>query len=269
VGALIIRPAMSMHQAYDHMSTMFDHEYLFLLTEIDPVVHERVEFGLSSMIDNTAFWPVYWLINGRAAPDTMAPTDSPFLPHQPYNIIPRMRPGEKVLMRMIGGGRDLHPFHHHGNNSTTIAVDGRLLESAPGAGPDLAFSDFTITVIPGGTIDAFFEWTGEKLGWDIYGHGPDDPLEENEYAPDHGKPFPVVLPEDQDMAFGPHYSGGPYLGVLEPLPPNQGGMNMFGGYFFMWHSHNEVEMVNNDIFPGGMMTMCIVEPNDVVIDDHM
>ena len=24
----------------------------------------------------------------------------------------------------------------------------------------------------------------------------------------------------------------------------------------MWHSHNEKEMTNNDIFPGGMMTMC-------------
>ena len=28
----------------------------------------------------------------------------------------------------------------------------------------------------------------------------------------------------------------------------------------MWHSHNEKELVNNDIFPGGLMTMLIVEP---------
>jgi hypothetical protein len=27
----------------------------------------------------------------------------------------------------------------------------------------------------------------------------------------------------------------------------------------MWHSHTEKEMVNNDVFPGGMMTMLIVE----------
>jgi hypothetical protein len=28
----------------------------------------------------------------------------------------------------------------------------------------------------------------------------------------------------------------------------------------MWHSHNEREMVNNDVFPGGMMTMLVIEP---------
>jgi hypothetical protein len=34
----------------------------------------------------------------------------------------------------------------------------------------------------------------------------------------------------------------------------------------MWHSHNEREMVNNDIFPGGMMTMLIIEAPWVRLD---
>ncbi len=51
-------------------------------------------------------------------------------------------------MRVIGGGRNLHPFHTHGNNFTIIARDGRLLESAAGAGADLAVSDFTIQSVP-------------------------------------------------------------------------------------------------------------------------
>jgi hypothetical protein len=33
----------------------------------------------------------------------------------------------------------------------------------------------------------------------------------------------------------------------------------------MWHSHNEREIVNNDIFPGGMMSMLIIEPPGVTI----
>ena len=33
----------------------------------------------------------------------------------------------------------------------------------------------------------------------------------------------------------------------------------------MWHSHNELEIVNNDIFPGGMMTMLLIEPAGVPI----
>ena len=37
----------------------------------------------------------YWLINGRAAPDTMAAPGSGLLPTQPYNSLPRMHPGER------------------------------------------------------------------------------------------------------------------------------------------------------------------------------
>jgi hypothetical protein len=33
----------------------------------------------------------------------------------------------------------------------------------------------------------------------------------------------------------------------------------------MWHSHTEKEITNFDIFPGGMMTMLIVEPMHVPI----
>jgi manganese oxidase len=265
VGALIVRPMMdSMHQAYNHMDSMFDHEYLILLTEIDPVIHELVALGKMNEIDNTSYWPVYWLINGRAAPDTMAIDNDPMLPTQPYSCMPMMHPGDKVLMRMIGAGRDMHPFHTHGNHHRVIARDGRLLASTPVSGADLSELAFTTTVIPGSTADALYTWTGEKLGWDVYGHSPGDPLEPNEYAPDHGKPFPVILPNNQDLTFGMWDSGSPFLGALGALPPGEGGFNPNGGFFFMWHSHNEKEITNNDIFPGGLMTMIVVEHPSVM-----
>jgi hypothetical protein len=185
-----------------------------------------------------------------------------------------MMPGEKLLMRLIGGGRDLHPFHHHGNNSLVIARDGRLLQSVQGRGSDLATSEFTLPVAPGTTVDAIFEWTGKGLGWDVYGD-PNDPAfahecvdgdgdgyddATHEWCADHGKPFPVVLPGQQDLAFGGMYSGSPFMGNPDALPPGEGGLNAFGAFVFMWHSHNEKEMVTNDVFPGGMMTNCFVEP---------
>lgn len=262
VGAIIVRPAGFDHmnpKAYNHDASMYHYEHLFLLTEMDPRIHQAVESGIYN-VDTTDYFPVYWFINGRSAPDTMLAAGVPWMPHQPYNAMVHAHPGEKVLLRLIGGGRDLHPFHHHGNNSLTIARDGRLLESAPNAGPDLAVSDFTITVIPGGTVDAIFTWTGERLGWDVYGHQPSDPLEPGEYEPDHGKPFPVVLPEQQEVTFGGQWSGSPFLGGVEALPPGEGGLNPNGGYFFMWHSHNEKEMTNFDVFPGGMMTHIVIEP---------
>ena len=36
--------------------------------------------------------------------------------------------------------------------------------------------------------------------------------------------------------------------------------NYTGGDVMMWHSHNEKELTNNDVFPGGFMTFMDVEP---------
>jgi hypothetical protein len=99
----------------------------------------------------------------------------PWLPTQPYSCLPRMHPGEKLLMRMVSAGRDLHPFHHHANHALAIARDGRVLSSNPGdptLPPDLATLDFTVNAVPSQTMDLIFEWTGKNLGWDVYGHAP-------------------------------------------------------------------------------------------------
>ena len=284
MGALIVRPSAGAQYAYNHQNTQFDRETLFLLSEMDPRIHQVVEsFGPAAVAATgylANYFPVLWFINGRAAPDTMAEPMAPWLPYQPYDCMPMMHPGERLLMRVIGGGRDLHPFHHHGNHARVIARDGRLLESAPNKGPDLSYEVFTIQSQPGSTIDAIFEWTGKGLGWDIYGSlaaGPEfahDCMDMNgddfddtthEYCPDHYKPFPVSLPTNLELTFGGFYRGSPFLGLVNPLPPGEGGLNPNGGYTFMWHSHTEKEMVNFDIFPGGMMTMLIIEAPGVMI----
>ncbi len=267
VGAIIVRPTeFPIDQwAYNHTDSAYDHEYLFLLTEMDYDVHLMAEFGLWDQIDTTTFHPVYWFINGRNFPDTTLAADTPWLPNQPYNCLPRMHPGERLLLRIIGGGRDLHPFHPHGNNTTVIAKDARLLQSPLGTGADLAYSDYTITSLPGQTVDAIFEWTGAQLGWDVYGHAPGDPMEPFEYAPDHGKPFPVILPGQQELTFGGGYSGSPFLGAAGDLPPGEGGLNVYGGFMYPWHSHAENEIINNDIFIGGMLSLLIIEPHGTPI----
>lgn len=277
VGALIVRPAVAdpLHQAYSHVNSAFTHEYLFLLSEMDPAIHVKVEqqilAGLVPNVDTSVNNPTLWFINGRNGPDTMLSSKVSWLPNQPYNALPRMHPGEKLLMRVVHQGRDLHPFHTHGNNTLMIARDGRMLESAPGMGPDLAVSNYTIQTIPGETYDALFEWTGKGLNFDIYGHSATDPLQPFENAVDHGKPFPRVgnatltLPNVLARTDGDGYSGSPFLGQAESLAPGQLSINQFGGYFHMWHSHTEREIVNDNIFPGGMMTMLIIEPHGVTI----
>ncbi len=286
-GALIVRPAAP-GCAYDHPDTCFDREYLFLLSEVDLDIHQAAELQVGGagpiVLPSGAYHSEYWLMNGRAAPDTMAPAGNALLPSQPYNILPRMHPGEKLLLRLVSGGREMHPFHTHGNHARVLARDGRLLTSGPNgtgelAGPLL----FTIPSVPGGTVDAIFEWTGKDLGWDMYGHATGDgsactpdaqgyhtvATDDNyrEWCADHNEPIPVDLPSLNSLAFGGFYSGSPYLGALGSLPPGEGGLNPNAGFTYMWHSHNERELVNNDVFPGGMMTMLIVEAPGIPITD--
>ncbi len=269
-GALVVRPAAS-GQAYDHPSTAFHQEYLFFLSEFDPHIHTAVEAGQTP--DMTSRRAQYWMINGRSGPDTFFDDGIPWLPHQPYGAMARTHPGEQVLMRVIGGGLDLHPFHTHGQNFRVIARDGRMRETIPGfSGADAGISDFTLTVAPGQTYDAIWSWEGRGIGWDIFGHAPGDPCdpagEECDPASpdyDHGKVSPVTMPEQQFLTFGGFWSGSPFLGQEGPLPVGEGGLNLDGGYFYMWHSHNEEELCNYDVFPGGLMTMMIVEAPGVPI----
>lgn len=357
VGALIVRPtgfAEGTHESHDartvygtpsgstpgYQPTHYDREYLFFLTDMDRSAHEAVDTRQQAMaagtgtsfddpaldavpgavVDPTAFKATLWFMNGRNAPDTMLERTVQWMPNQPYNALARSHAGERVLMRIVGAGRDLHPFHHHGNNAWLIARDGQLLQSASGSPaaypdykclpefdpayvanvasgacptivgtvpkstpqlatlPDEAISNYTIQIVPGSTYDAIFTWTGKGLNWDIYGSQPghtagSGTCDESTRLPgeDPGshchlfndamgsRSFPVTLPEQQSLTFGGFWSGGPYLGTAEAIPPLQGGLNPGAGYSFMWHSHTERELTNDDVFPGGMMTMFILE----------
>src|ERR1700682_2834362 len=112
-------------------------------------------------------------------------------------------------MRMVNAGRDYHPYHHHANHARVVGRQGQLLQSAPLAGPDLSFLVFTMPIAPGETMDGIFSWTGEGLGWDIYGHDKGDPLAPFECVNglkdplcDHAKPIPTALPDELAIKYG-------------------------------------------------------------------
>ncbi len=249
-GAMIVRPSgfdsMTTKQAYDDAApsdqtgnpagSQYEHEYLFFLTEMDSVIHDLVEQSGVQAADDSGrlgyYFPNYWFINGRNAPDTMAEAGVGRLPTQPYNCLPRTHPGDRVLMRVVGGGHDMHPFHHHGQHARVIAVDAAPLETAASAAGhtpfDLSHEVFTVPSLPGQTVDAILRWTGKGLGWDIYGHKATDGISctavgpegldatTHEYCADHLKPLPVILPEALALTNGPFYSGSPFLGPGGP-----------------------------------------------------
>jgi manganese oxidase len=283
VGTLIVRPQTSVTQAYNHVGTAFDREYLMLLTEIDPVLHEEVEHQVeksSASIDLSSLPspnPKYFFINGRNSPDTLTKANAKELPNQPYNALARMHPGERMLMRLVNAGRNLHPFHHHGNDSWTVGRDGRMLGTSLLNGPDLAMADYTVRMIPGQTVDTIYEWTGKGIGWDIYGvdcdrtgvdvSKPCPPLQPFQDPADQGKKLPITLPSELELTYGTMYSGSPFLGKSGPKPVGAGTGNTTNAFFHMAHSHNEVEILNDGVFPGGMMTMIVIEPWSVPIND--
>jgi FtsP/CotA-like multicopper oxidase with cupredoxin domain len=251
--------------------------------------------------------PAYFMVNGRSMPDLMDSNYAPEYPHQPYNGNPHMHPGDQVLLRIIGQGRWQHPFHEHGNHVRVLARDGNLIVSATNpnslAGPAL----FTTTTTPGLAIDGIFYWTGKGLNWDAYGHHdalatctPDangyntsatTAINYYEWCQDHNKPMqatptgdvgaggPVTLPDPNIFANGAWFGGSPYLGpdatvravgFTGTTPPSGTVANSptdEAGFAFMWHSHNEREITTNNIFPGGMMMMMLVDSREFVIDE--
>jgi FtsP/CotA-like multicopper oxidase with cupredoxin domain len=112
-----------------------------------------------------------------------------------------------------------------------------------------------------------------------------------EWCQDHNKPVqaapfgdvaaggPVTLPDANILTNGPWYGGSPYLGpdatvrATAPTgttPPSGTIANPPGseaGFAFMWHSHNEREITTNNIFPGGMMMMMLVDSREFPIDE--
>jgi FtsP/CotA-like multicopper oxidase with cupredoxin domain len=120
-----------------------------------------------------------------------------------------------------------------------------------------------------------------------------------EWCQDHNKPVqvapfgdvaaggPATLPDPNVLTNGAWYGGTPYLGpdaslraampacdttananctTLQPSnvqanPPNE------RGWAFMWHSHNEREITTNNVFPGGMLMMMLVDSREFVIDE--
>jgi FtsP/CotA-like multicopper oxidase with cupredoxin domain len=126
-----------------------------------------------------------------------------------------------------------------------------------------------------------------------------------EWCQDHNKPIqsapfgdvagggPATLPDANILTNGAWYGGSPYLGPNATLratgcssgaanppagscgatgstPPSGTIANPPGseaGFAFMWHSHNEREITTNNVFPGGMLMMMLVDSREFVIDE--
>jgi FtsP/CotA-like multicopper oxidase with cupredoxin domain len=124
-GALIVRSATA-NQAYDTASTAYDVEATLVLGAIDPNFNAAPD-----TFDLHGYLATYWLINGKAYPDTAGITAAA---------------GQRVLLRYVNGGFDNTAMLLLGMHEHVVARDARLLNNP--------FDADAETVPAGGTEDA-------------------------------------------------------------------------------------------------------------------
>jgi len=225
-GVLIVRPALGSDHVYNRADSQFTptEEFLAMLSEVDPYQHAAWEVGLlqGSNYNLNNYRARYWLINGRGFPDSIADNGATWLPTQPYGSLARIYPYDAAthpypaVERFINVGSEEYPFHPHGQNGIVIGRDGYPLEG-PG-GQDLSFEKFDVNIGPGQTWDVLFKW------YDAESYSPSNPV-------------PVTVPDLVNMTIGMFFSGSPYLGQMETMPPGTSTLNQCGEYYIISHNH--------------------------------
>jgi hypothetical protein len=194
-------------------------------------------------------------------------------------------PGEAFdgIFYFSGRGLNWDPYGHH-------------------PAPDVATSPDS-TGAPANDLLAHLSCTPDANG---YNTGDPAALNYYEWCQDHNKPVqvnpfgdvpaggPATLPDPNVFTNGQWYGGTPYLGpdaslrasmptcvntagtgAATPLtncttllPSNtQANPQNERGWAFMWHSHNEREITTNNVFPGGMLMMLLVDSREFAIDE--
>ena len=195
-------------------------------------------------------------------------------------------PGEAFdgIFYFTGRGLNWDPYGHHPPATGTTAGT---------AAADPAFGD------PLATLPCTPDVNG-------YNSGAPTAVNFMEWCQDHYKPVqvapfgdvaqggPATLPDPNVFTNGAWYGGTPYLGPDASLRGGNpacatntvtgaqtGGANCTlllpsnvqanppgeRGWAFMWHSHNEREITTNNVFPGGMLMMMLVDSREFVIDE--
>jgi FtsP/CotA-like multicopper oxidase with cupredoxin domain len=160
-------------------STRYDREFAFMVTELWSAAHYRDAH--IQVNDWTDFDPSFWLLNGRAYPDTVAPNSvaagpannqnvfpvgalpvigadpaaaANRLQYQPISSLINCKVGDTVLLRLANLGYQNHSFTVDNIDLTVIAKDASLLKGRDGTANYITTN--TVDLGPGESRDVLF-----------------------------------------------------------------------------------------------------------------
>ncbi|MDI3547423.1 MAG: hypothetical protein PWR10_1075 [Halanaerobiales bacterium] len=248
--------------ALNNINTYFDSEWIHLFSDIDSKWHNYVLTG--GAFNAVDYKPDYWLVNGRAFPDTLLPTKLPehLEPDYGYSIpegyesYVKVNLEDKFLIRMANISYQPVPWHTHGWHGTIVAKDTNPRIADPN-NPGIERA-FTVLVGSGETYDVLFDASDKRDEYANYifcGQGGFPPLMEQvaraaEMAGEEN------IWENIPLANG--------LGKGDFLPPynwavwNYGSgtaNNFFFPQFYPAHNHDDYKVTNNGTYPGGQLTL--------------
>jgi FtsP/CotA-like multicopper oxidase with cupredoxin domain len=135
-GALIVRPSTA-GRAYESAASAYDVEAPLVLSAVDPAFNNAAD---PMAFDMYTYRATYWLINGKAYPDTAPGITA--------------TAGQRVLLRYLNAGFDNTAMALLGMHEHVVAKDARLLNTAYDASADTMAAGATedaIATIPAGT----------------------------------------------------------------------------------------------------------------------
>ena len=261
--------------AYNDINTFFDQEYMMLLSDLDSVWHESVLLGTGFNAVN--FKPDYWLVNGRAFPDTLRPHPQTPSPHSDPNLTQltydsyvHIKTGVMFLLRMINMGYQVVPWHIHGWHFAVVGKDSNpspFLKMNSHLGymemqHDGLERGFTATIGSGETYDLLLMAEDKRPVYRRYIVKGQDGL------PSFCAQMRAVQKVDPDAIFDiptePVECPDPSLiNVIDicdqpPCDPN----DRFFPQFYPMHNHDDYKVTNNGVYPGGQLTMIQTDAPD-------
>lgn len=175
-GMVFVRPAQNkspLHAgeryAYNDNdgSTAYDREFAFMITELWSAAHYRDAH--IQVNDWTDYDPSFWLLNGRAFPDTIAGNGSAAahgvmnpptgdiagrLRYQPISSLVTCNAGDRVLLRLSNLGYQNHAMSVDNIDLQIVAKDANLLKGRDGTTNYITTN--TVDVGPGESRDVIF-----------------------------------------------------------------------------------------------------------------